>query len=361
VTQALRVGLDARLVGPGLGIATYITNLAAELVAHEEVGRIVWFGAAAHAPGSPRVEVVAPGPGFPYLESRAGMRRVAAAGVDVMHFTANTGWAHRGPVPVALTIHDTIFLDDRGRTLRQRLGRTYMQRRVPRAARAADRVITVSASTAEDLRARGIAGRHPPEVIHHGFRAHGGGGLAAGERRDFVCFSGVDPRKNVRLALEAFAGAQPRLPDGTRLVVLAGAGMGAGDRERAAGLRAVQVRDYLPAAELQEVIGSARGLLLPTLAEGFGLPALEAMSVGTPVVGGLTAATREVAADALLEIDRDDAQGSLARWIERLAGDDALVAQAGERGRARAAGFTWEAAAGRHVAVYRALAGSRRP
>ena len=154
----------------------------------------------------------------------------------------------------------------------------------------------------------------------------------------------VLPHKNLSRIVEAFAVAARRVPG--RLVI-----RGSGRpphvralRERIARLGLESRVDWQPYASgqtLPALYRSARMLLLPSLAEGFGLTALEAMACGTPVVTSNTSSLPEVVGDAALLVDPLDTK-ALAEAIERLFADDRLAKDLSERGVARAPQFTWE-------------------
>ena len=98
----------------------------------------------------------------------------------------------------------------------------------------------------------------------------------------------------------------------------------------------------------------AQFLLLPSLEEGFGLPALEAMALGAPCVLAAAGALPEVAGDAALLVDPLSVD-SIAGAIERVAGDEHLRRRLGAAGRARAQEFSWDRAAAATLAVYRSV------
>jgi glycosyltransferase involved in cell wall biosynthesis len=253
-----------------------------------------------------------------------------------------------------ITVHDLIFRENRGSTLRQQLGRRWMAFAVPRAARAADALITVGQEVADELIA---AGYPTPTVIPHGIRD------VADEPGPsepyFVVFGGADPRKNLTLALDAFARAQEALAGTVRLVVLAGAGLSPADEQRARRIPGVEIRPFLPAEEVAGLLRRARALIHPSTREGFGLPLLEAFAAGTPAIGGLTAVARRIGGPALLRIDPADPVVSLADLVIRL-GQDPAAAQASARaGLARAREFSWRTCAERHVDVYTAALRAR--
>jgi glycosyltransferase involved in cell wall biosynthesis len=355
--KRLRIGLDARLVGRGLGIAHYIRELAGALLDTDEIDELVWFGREETAPRNERVAVVSPGSPYPLFDSVVGRRRARAQRLDVMHFAGNTGWRARSGTPFVVTIHDLIFAQPGGlgRGIRQRVGRTYMRYCVPRTGRAASAVITVSDQSAEALRLRGWF-RAPTTVIHHGVHLPNPPARTSSDRY-FVMFGGRDPRKNTHVGLAAFKRAREQLGGEIRLQVFSGAGMPpALDTHDQPG---VEFTGYLEEGELQRRLGSALGLIHPATSEGFGLPVLQAMAAGVPVISGLAPVTREVAGDTALQIDPNDAVGSIAEHVVRLASDDTVRESLARAGRTQASRFSWGACAEAHLAIYRQIARSR--
>ncbi|MGI8802551.1 MAG: glycosyltransferase [Solirubrobacteraceae bacterium] len=347
----MRVGLDARLVGPGLGVATLITALAAGL---PRLGvDVVWFGEPDGAPGG--VSEVVPPPravGFPGLDSPLGHRLVARHRVDVMHFAANSGWWTKGPVPHVLTVHDLMWGEwlMGGRRARQIIGHGYLRLAVPRALAGAASVAVPSATTAAALLRR--YGTRA-EVIANGVgeQWRGPHPVAAGAPY-LVAFSGRDPRKGTEISLDLWARVARR---GVRLVLLAGAGLPHGMEARLADLAAtgqVEVLPYQPAPRLVEIVSGALALLYPSRNEGFGLPVAEAMAAGVPVITGLAPVTLEIGGDAVLGLGADDPAGDGAAHVERLLVQPDLRLALAARGRERAARFTWADAIERYGELY---------
>ena len=177
-----------------------------------------------------------------------------------------------------------------------------------------------------------------------------------------LCVCTNKPHKNLVRLIEAFGsvedwrgpapdlvlagGWDPRYPEAQR----------AGDAHASAtgpsrGGGAIRfVRDPDDAA-LADLYRRALGFVFPSEYEGFGLPVLEAMSIGVPVAASSTPAVAEVAGDACLRFDPLDT-ASIAAAIRSLAGDPALRVRLGAAGRARAAGFSWEEAARLTLAAY---------
>jgi glycosyltransferase involved in cell wall biosynthesis len=113
---------------------------------------------------------------------------------------------------------------------------------------------------------------------------------------------------------------------------------------------------FMPDEDLPALYSAAAVFAFPSLYEGFGLPPLEAMACGTPVVVSRTSSLPEVVGDSGLQVDPYDPD-SLAAALELLILDEPLRADMRRRGLERAAEFTWQAAASRLLAVYRKLAG----
>lgn len=175
-------------------------------------------------------------------------------------------------------------------------------------------------------------------------------------RENLILFTGaIQRRKNVARLVRAFE----RMPSSWRLA-LAGAANGYGAAEE---LRAVEesprrgdidVLGYVPAVDLENLYRRARVFAFPSLDEGFGMPVLEAMAHGVPVVTSTTSALPEVAGDAALLVDPKDT-GALAAALWRLATDDSLRDELARRGLERARQFTWESAVARTWEIYQEL------
>jgi glycosyltransferase involved in cell wall biosynthesis len=117
---------------------------------------------------------------------------------------------------------------------------------------------------------------------------------------------------------------------------------------------------YLPLEQLVPLIRGARALLFPSLYEGFGLPVLEAMMLGTPVLTANVTSLPEVAGDAALCVDPYDT-GAMAQAIRALDADDDLCAELGRKGQVRSAFFSMERYAERLAGLYGNILGNRVP
>jgi glycosyltransferase involved in cell wall biosynthesis len=350
----MKVAYDARHAARGLGISTFLRSLAAELVRLDDVS-LWWLGDPAFAPDGVADVVRVDRRPYPMLDGPSGRALVARLGVDVMHFTGNTGWARRGPVPSVLTLHDLIFMTTsvRGRGARQIVGHRYERWLIPRAVAAAD-VVAVPSQTVADQVSGGLGAAASPVVVHEGVHAPAVIVAGAGDGVPYlVAFAGRDPRKRTADVVAAWRKVVG-LP--VHLKLLASGGLPPGVRESLAAELALgdaEILAHLPREELWRVLAGALALAYPSEDEGFGLPVLEAMAAGTPVLTGLAPVTREIGGDAIVPLDATDVVGSLAAAVRRLFGHPDEAAAIAERGRERAAAFSWRATAEAYRSLYR--------
>ena len=181
------------------------------------------------------------------------------------------------------------------------------------------------------------------------------------DRRYVLAGGSLEPRKNLPRLIAAFA-LLAREPDmGDVRLVLAGARQrGAGAVEAAVSEHGltdkVVLTGFVTDAELAALMRGAACFAYVSLYEGFGLPVLEAMAQGPPVVTSKVSSLPEVAGDAALLVDPYDPE-SIADGMRRVLTDANLAASLREKGAARAGTFSWERTAAEHVRVYREVAG----
>src|SRR5438105_1342734 len=168
--------------------------------------------------------------------------------------------------------------------------------------------------------------------------------------RPFVLFVGtVEPRKNLHRVIEAFRALDAA---DTELILVGPQGWREDVDVALDGLHGgARTLGYVPRDELDVLYARATAVVYPSLAEGFGLPVLEAMANGAAVVTSAGTATEEVAGDAALLVDPLDVD-AIAEALQRLIDDRALAAALGAAARARASTFTWDRSAELAVAVY---------
>ena len=171
----------------------------------------------------------------------------------------------------------------------------------------------------------------------------------------------LEPRKNLTTLLRAFARLQGAAGFDRQVgLVLAGARGWLDDpvfrTVQALGLEAaVRIPGFIDDDDLPAVYRGAELVVFPSLYEGFGLPLLEAMACGVPVVAADTSALPEVAGGAAMLVDPLDVEG-MAQAMARVLGDEALRGRLRDAGIARAAQFSWETAARRTLDAYASLA-----
>jgi glycosyltransferase involved in cell wall biosynthesis len=269
----------------------------------------------------------------------------------------------RASVPCAVTIHDLTFFDHPEWHERSKV--VYFRRMIRAAARRATTLICVSTFTANRLRAL-VAPRPDVEVIHHGVdhdrfapKVDSTADLTAlaehGIEPPYIAFaSTIEPRKNVPTLVRAFAAVAATRPE-LRLVLAGSDGWGAREASEAIAASGVATRvlrpGYLDDATIAAFFRRAAAVTYPSLEEGFGLPALEGIACGAPVVTSEGSALAEVVGDAALLVPPGDSD-ALAGAIARLLDDSALSQRLRVAGPARAAQFTWEACIDQHVDAY---------
>lgn len=261
-----------------------------------------------------------------------------------------------------ITIHDLFFLTSPDRT-RAEIRRDYV-RLAPEHARRAHAVVTSSHYSAGRITRELGVGPDRVHVCPPGAPEWQGLGnrpnLPAG---GYILFLGtLEPRKNVGVLLDAYAHLLDRT-NATPALVLAGRATADSaawlDRiVRPPFAGRVEHRGYVPGAERERLFAGARVLVLPSLDEGFGLPVLEAMSAGVPVVASNRGSLPEVLGDAGALVDARDAD-ALAAAIARMVEDDAYARACAERGLARAAAFSWARTAAAIREAYRAAVARR--
>jgi glycosyltransferase involved in cell wall biosynthesis len=261
------------------------------------------------------------------------------------------------PVPLRMagwiniyTIHDLIPLaQPQLSPINRRRHRAVMRELV----RHADRIVTVSEAARADIVS--MLQVSEASVVNCGQAVSAAGeqvrsapvmGLQDGGY--FIFCGAVEPRKNLHRLLQAHAVSGVATP----LVIVGPDGWRSKEINKMIDRAPNVLRcGYLNRGELLGLIRNARGLLFPSLAEGFGLPVAEAMQLGTPVLASSSGALAEVAGDAALLVDPADVQ-AIASGIHQLSSDDALVADLSARGRVRAECFLPSRFAARLAAVY---------
>jgi glycosyltransferase involved in cell wall biosynthesis len=328
------------------GIARYIRGLVTGLRARDDVNVIELGGGPREKRGTLRKKMLTAGLDlvwYPWL----GRSRAAALKADVYHCPAPRGPLFRGRLPVVMTVHDLVpFLFPDTMT---RWSRWYSLATHRRMAALADRIICDSHDTARDVVELLGVPDNRIHVIPLGVDPYFFEPLAESEAppTPYILFVGTQERRKNLERLEDAVGELRRRGFPHELV-LAGADAWGDVRIGKSFVRQVgRVSD----TQLRRLYADAACLAIPSLHEGFGLPALEAMAVGTPVVAGRAGALPEVTGGAAVLVDPRDTV-DIANGLER-----AISAGSAEREarRRHAALFTWEKTAAATCAVYREL------
>ncbi len=288
---------------------------------------------------------------------------------DVMHWTY--------PLPIRLngarnvyTLHDLVPLRLPFATLDEKrryheLCRQCVER--------ADHVLTVSEASRTDILDRYDLS---PDAITNTYQASRTDASASGDddadliegvfgvrrRGYFLFFGAIEPKKNVGRIIEAHLSTQTETPliivgkhgwETERELRLLPESKGMAWTKTLGRSRVLQV-DSLPRPMLERLIRGARAVLFPSLYEGFGLPVLEAMQLGTPVLTSNTSSLPEVAGEAAITVDPYDV-GAIAAGLRRLDADDGLRDRMSDEGREQARSFTQARYAERLADVYRRM------
>jgi glycosyltransferase involved in cell wall biosynthesis len=371
----MHIGLDGLpLTTPKTGVGHYTFELARALAASDRASKFELVYPATYPPilldpsqagdelpGNLKLKRAAVGPLGRHWWSNGLPRYVRSNNIELFHGTNYDVPLWRRCATV-LTVHDLSLLlypeTHRKRSVRR------ARRRLPLMARTADAIITPTESVrrevCEHLGSSAEKVFAIPEAARDSFRA-----MDFESTREVRCKLGcgdefllavgtIEPRKNLAVLVTAFeqlARPRPQL----RLVIAGGRGWLAGPFfeaiKRSPARDRIVVTDYLHDEELRALYASCRAFVYPSLYEGFGLPPLEAMACGAPVIASRIPALVEIAGAAASFFDPQDAT-NLAETILGLLEDDNARNKLSIAGQARAAEFSWEKAARATLEVY---------
>jgi len=377
----MHIGIDAHAIGAQQGgNETYIRNLIRALAAVDDHNRYTIFLAKALAADEWREGFARQFPNFEVrlLPEPTPLVRVPLAlafelrrrPVDVLHvqYTAPPFC----PAPVVATIHDLAF-EHMPETFTRR-GSMQLKLTVRRTAQRAARIATVSEYSRQDLLRTYNLGPEKVVVTYNGIESHFTPQPTSaneaeeirhrfGIARDFLLAVGsLQPRKNLIRLIRAYAklrgenaGFAPQLVIVGRKLWLTDEIFAEVRRQRWAG--DVILTGYVTDEDLPKLYRAATAFVYPSLFEGFGLPPIEAMACGTPVVTSNTSSLPEVVGEAALLVDPYDEQ-SLATALLQITNDQALRARLQVNGIEQAKKFTWRAAAEKTLQLYREAHGT---
>lgn len=366
----MRIAFDGTTLQPGqTGIGYYTEHLLRHLLQEAQDEELVVISNRPPEPSQPLPSglQILQGRGLPIrnlwiqLMAPGALRRARA---DLAHFT-NSVAPLRRRIPTVVTIHDmSLALFPRFHPLRRKLTRPL----VKHSARRADAVITVSQSARQDIqRLTGIAAEKVhviPEAAAPAFQPLRDHRLLESARQRYglgervILFVGtIEPRKNLLRLLRAFA----PLRRSHQLVCVGEYGWGYKEVCReidTMGLqsgREVLLTGYVPFGDLPALYNLAEIFVFPSLHEGFGLPVLEAMACGIPVITSRNSSLSEVAGEAAELVDPLQAR-SIRQALQRLAADPDRRRQLSRCGLRRSQLFSWQETARQTLRLYHQIA-----
>lgn len=372
----MRIGIEAqRLFRPkkhGMEIVTL--EIIRQLAAIDQQNEYEVFIAAdtdvcVHNKNAVRVHLL-PHRFYPLWEQFSLPKAATEKKVDLLHCTSNTAplWYNK---PFVVTIHDVIYLEsfDFSGSAYQNFGNLYRRFIVPRIAKKAKRIITVSGYAKKIIAERlGIA-ENKIDVVYNGVHPSYArisdvphllsiSGKYTLPEKFLLHFGNTASRKNTTGVLKAYKLYRERNEEALPLVIT---GI---DRTLASRfLQAVQAENlakdiilpgYIAAEDLPAIYNLAHIFLYPSLNEGFGMPVIEAMACGTPVITSTVTSLPEVAGNAAILVDPNK-ENEICEAIESLTTQQLLYNTMQMKGILNAERFSWETAARKTINIYKEI------
>jgi glycosyltransferase involved in cell wall biosynthesis len=374
----MRIGIDARLLNYRRGIGNFVYNLLAELARlpgdEQYIAYVDDVQAAKLAPDDPRFVIRRIGPRFYPLWEQVSLPLIIRRDrLDILHCPANTAPLFLPKhLKLVVTIHDVMFLLPttilpQSSSLYQRAGRLYYRLLAPRAAEQATYITTVSKHSMRDIAEKLHVPNEKIRVIYESGniqcrRIENSSTVAEVKKRYSIegpfifALGALDPRKNTMGILHSFAYLKQQTTLPIRLVV-AGLTPEAKNKFHALILDMnldgqVVLLGFIPEYELVALYNGAVVFVYPSLYEGFGMPVLEAMACGTPVVTSSAGSIPEVAGKAALFVDPKNPE-EIANAILQIVSDASLRERMIEQGVEQAKRFSWEKTAQQMLEIYR--------
>jgi glycosyltransferase involved in cell wall biosynthesis len=370
-TNGPRVLIDATAVPPNRGgVGRYVDQLIPALDAQDADLVVVCQQRDLECYGklAPSADVVAAPVAIERRPARlvweqSGLPRLAEqVGAEVLHCPHYT-MPLRSRMPVVTTLHDATFFTHPD--VHQPVKRAFFRGWTHASLRRAARVVVPSYATLDELTRVTGGVRGQVDVAHHGvdpstFQLPDLGSVAKvrehlGLRsKRYVAFLGtIEPRKNVPFLIDGWRRAVERMEEPPALVIAGGRGWDTRIDDALAAVPdhlEVVLPGYLPLDMLAGFLGGAEVVAYPSMGEGFGLPVLEAMACGAPVVTTTSLALPEVGGDAVAYTDPTAA--GIAATLGGLLADSARRAELSSAALTRAGSFTWGACAEQHLRTY---------
>jgi glycosyltransferase involved in cell wall biosynthesis len=378
----VKIAIDIRRMTE-FGIGTYIRNVVRTLARLDRDSKYFLVGSPAKVaecgPLPPNFHAVALDGRDDTLKGNLDFRAIVRRlGCDLVHIP-HLFWIPRGlGCPYVLTVHDLLehMYGSRNASSFRRSLHFYMTRRV---LRKAARVIAVSQFTRNEIEKLLAIPDARIEVVYNAIDERFLHGHATDADREliaqryqvnypFILYAGaIRPHKNVVRIIEAFSTLKTELQKEQQLpdlkLIIIGDDLSSHPRLRRTVVRGgvqndVRFLGFVPIEVLRIFYDVAKVFVFPSLYEGFGLPPLEAMAHGTPVVTSNTSSLPEVAGNAALLVNPENVF-EIRRGLQRALLDSALRAQMKQRGYEQAQRFSWTNSVSRILEIYREVAGDR--
>ncbi|MHB8160074.1 MAG: glycosyltransferase family 4 protein [Thermoleophilia bacterium] len=366
----INIGIDAHAIGERLtGNETYVVNLLEALFALESEHKFFLFFTRTEAASEWRdrynnAEVVMAHPAQPLVRIPIVMPWLAwRTGIDLLHVQ------YAGPpflnVPLITAIHDISY--ERYPELFSKKEVAQFKATIPRTARKARKVLTISECSKRDLVEiyglpenkvhviyLGVGVEFTPEVESNSKQKMMEKYSIAG--RYFIAVGNLQPRKNLVRLIEAYARLRNEQPEICNKLVIVGKKAWKHDPilafvKNSRWVEDIIITGYVPKNDLQILYACSDALIYPSIYEGFGLPPLEAMACGAPVIVSDTSALPEVVGEAALKVDPFDTD-AIAAAMALIVREPDLAQCLSAAGIKRASRFTWSKCASETMAVY---------
>lgn len=367
----MRIAIDASTISTQGGPRTYVLGLLTALLQSDRENEyVVFYNDPVHLGRFPRAtEIVLPGKNPAARLWREHVLLPAACRrerVDLLH-CPKSAVPYFSPCPTVVTLHDLIPITHP--ETEKFAARAYWRLQIPIAARRSSFIITDSEHARQEIIDKFRIAPARIKAIMLGFepgmlapRDAEAGALLRSRytlpERYLLYVGTIQPRKNIATLIEVYARLRHQRPALPKLVIVGRKGWLYDSLfSRIAELcltDEVLFTGFVPDEDLPFIYDGAVLFAYLSYFEGFGLPPLEAMACGVPVVCSDTTSLPEVVGDAGITVAPDD-QEAIAAAFCRILDDPAYAAQLGERGRQRARRFSWEAAAVETLAVYRTV------
>lgn len=324
-------------------------------------------------PAAPNFKVLpVQGGAYPFWEQFSLPKAAEAEHCDILHCTSNTA-PIRCKVPIITIIHDIIYLEKlnifkKGATTYQKFGNLYRRWNVPIVARRSKYVTTVSNFEKERIK-KFLSLDENLLTIYNGVSEHfkvidNEDILRAAKQKynlpdRFVFFLGnTDPKKNTPNVLRAFAEFNRKSDIAYKLVMLDYDETALQEVLRTIGCSELRndivMTGYVPNAEMPAIINQCKLFLYPSLRESFGIPILEGMACGVPVITSTTSSMPEIAGDAAAMVNPLNYK-EIVEAMERILEDETYRSELCKKGVERAKKFSWKAMAENYLLLYQKL------